>query len=392
MVGIKKPGKIEETQKKIEELRNKLLTFSDKLRSKFSNYIVAVGLLPSSNISYLDREIKKINLIVIVNDNDRRKLSRIELKEKVSKIVDQLASEVDKSLEPETILLSELWYNCLYGNYKVLDVLQTVAPVYDNGVLSGIKSAQIHKTMINEKFSKFIKSYVLIGDLANGTPSMANNKYNVDIGVVIDDSGVKDMSLEELKEKLRVISESKALESQELTGDKCLLNTQIFFLTELWEKLKGGDPDTLNMLRKGVPIIDNGIFLSWKQLLEKGKFQPDLDSLREIIKSKQNSFDVIKKETYVGLINKLYNELIDLSQSVLMHHNIFCEDSEVIQKLSETLIKENKVNKNYLQTLSKLHEYKRNIIEGKDIKFNSRVMEELIGESQDFVNKLSRVY
>jgi len=390
---MKKKSIIKENQEKIERLKNKLVEFSDKLREKFSDYIVTVGLLPSSKISYLDREVKKINLIVIVNDRDRKKLSREELKNKVSNIVNKLASEVDHTIEPETILLSELWYNCLYGNYKVLDVLQRVAPVYDNGVLNGIKNAQLHKTMINEKFSKFVKSYLLLDEVANGNPHIKDDRYKIDVGIIIDDSGVKDMSLDELKSKLEVISASKALDCQELTGDKSSLHTRVFFVTELWERLKEGDNETINLLRRGVPILDNGTFLSWKQLVEKGKFQPDLDSLRNTIKDKQNKFDNVKKTFYSDLIVRLYNELIEISQTVLMHHNIFCENSEVIEKLNEVLVKkENKIDKSYIKTLTKLRDYDRTLRDGKDVKINTRVVDELIGEGQDFINKLSRVY
>jgi hypothetical protein len=380
--------KLNENKKKINALKKKLNIFSSKLIDKFSDYIVTVGLLPAAKITYLDREAKKINLVVIVNDSDRKKLSRDELKDKVSNIVNKLASEVDNTLEPETILLSELWYNCLYRNYKVIEVLQTVAPVYDKGLLSSLKNTQLHNKMINEKFDKFVSSYLLLGDVLKGNLK----DENVNVGIVIDDSGVKDMDSSELKNKLELIAQSKSIESGDFTGNKSKINSKIFLLTELWDKLKEGDTEIIEIVRKGIPIKDNGTFLCWKNLVDNGKFQPDLDSLKNILHEKHGKIYQLKNEIYQDLVNKLYSILVDTSQSVLMHHDIFCEEEETISNLHEILVKKEKIlEKSYLKILMKLNDHKVNIKKGK-FKINSKIAEELIEESQNFMEKLKRIY
>ena len=385
---------ISENKKKIEDLRSKLNIFRDKLLSKFSDYIVTVGLLPASRITYLDREARKINLVVIVNDKDRKKLSRDELKEKISIIVNKLAQEVDNSLEPETILLSEIWYNCLYGNYKVIDVLQTVAPVYDTGILNGLKSTLLHKAMINERFDKFVVSYLILGEVIGGHPRESKTnpeRREVEVGIVIDDSGVRGMSVEELNDKLKIIAEGKALECEELTGNKSKIMSKVYLMTELWEMLKEGDSKVVEMLRNGVPIKDNGTFLSWKQLLEKGKIQPDLDAVRKIIAQNKEKMEKIKGDLHGELVNRLYSSVIEACQSVLMLNNVFCEDSEVLEKINEVLVKQGKMEKNYMEVLIKLNDFRRESKEGK-LKINSRMADHIVEESDKFINRLGRIY
>jgi hypothetical protein len=83
---------------------------------------------------------------------------------------------------------------------------------------------------------------------------------------------------------------------------------------------------------------------------------------------------------------------METSQSVLMHHDVFCEDSEVIEKLHELMVKSKILERPYLDTLVRLNDYHRDLREGKELRINAKVVEELISDSEKFINKMSRVY
>ena len=92
----------------------------------------------------------------------------MELKEKLSAIIDNIAQDIDPNIMTQTIILSEVWQSCYDGKYDILSTVSMSAPVYDTGMLSAIKIADIHRSMILKKFEKYIVSYVLAGSLVQG--------------------------------------------------------------------------------------------------------------------------------------------------------------------------------------------------------------------------------
>ncbi|MEM4230505.1 MAG: DNA-directed RNA polymerase subunit B'', partial [Candidatus Pacearchaeota archaeon] len=56
------------------------------------------------------------------------------------------AKEIDQNINPEVVILSELWMNCYDGKYEILETIAMSAPVYDTGMISAIKIAEILET------------------------------------------------------------------------------------------------------------------------------------------------------------------------------------------------------------------------------------------------------
>jgi hypothetical protein len=106
----------EDAKKKLTELKDKLDGFQKKVLDKFSDYVLGISLLPppkpevdpeTGKEQPIDKN--KIYLLVLVDDSDSKKMSKEELKEKLSTIIHTMAEEVDKRLAIETLLLTELW-------------------------------------------------------------------------------------------------------------------------------------------------------------------------------------------------------------------------------------------------------------------------------------------
>ena len=93
----------------------------------------------------------------MVDDSEPTKMSKAELRDKLTAIIDSIAKEIDEKIVPETVLLSELWQNCYDQKHEVLRLISLASPVYDKGMLAALKISEIHKTMVLKKFNIQLK-------------------------------------------------------------------------------------------------------------------------------------------------------------------------------------------------------------------------------------------
>ncbi|MBW3016724.1 nucleotidyltransferase domain-containing protein, partial [Candidatus Woesearchaeota archaeon] len=205
-----------EVQDKLKAIKEKLTNFQKKVTEKFDKYIVGIALLPpprppapnlppeilAEEQKRYEEEKDRYHTLVLIDDSEPTKMSKGELRDKLSAIMDATAKEIDKNILPQTLLLSELWQNCYDGKYDLLQLIGMSAPIYDTGMLGAIRIAEIHKTMVLKKFEKYIVAYVLAGSLVQGR---ATKESDIDVFVVIDDTDVKKMTRAELRDKLRAI-------------------------------------------------------------------------------------------------------------------------------------------------------------------------------------------
>src|SRR3989344_5399726 len=192
-----------DVEEKLKAIKEKLERFQKRILEKFDKYIMGVALLPPPKpVDGKKIDKNTISVLVLVDDSDSKKMSKQELRDKLISIMMGIADEIDKNIEPQAVLLSELWQNCYDAKYELLQVVALSAPIFDNGMLQAIKIAEVHKSMVLKKFEKYIVSYVLAGSLIQGR---ATKKPDIDVWIVIDDTDVKKMTRVELKDKLRAI-------------------------------------------------------------------------------------------------------------------------------------------------------------------------------------------
>lgn len=262
-----------EAQRRLEKIRTTLEAFDKKVRAKFEDYVMGISLLPPAQ----EQEQKeRINVLVLMDDSDSTKMSKADLQQRLQGLVTQHAQEVDKNLNPEVLLLSELWQACYDQKYDLLKMIAMSATVYDGGMLAAVKIAEIHKEMVLKKFEKYIVSYVLAGSLVQGR---ATPESDIDVFIVIDDTDVKKMTRAELKDKLRAIIIGMGIDAGNATGIKNKLNIQVYILTDFWDNIKEANPIIFTFLRDGIPFYDRGIFMPWKQLLKMGKVKPSPEAI-----------------------------------------------------------------------------------------------------------------
>ncbi|MEM4756002.1 MAG: nucleotidyltransferase domain-containing protein, partial [Candidatus Woesearchaeota archaeon] len=307
-----------EAQKKLDEIKKKLDQFKKKVVDKFGKYAMGIALLPPSKDEKGNIE-DKYNVLVLIDDNDNQFMSKDELKEKTDKIIKAYAQTVEKKINPTVLLLSELWLSCYDAKYDLLQLIAMGAPVHDQGMLSAIKIAEIHKSMVLKKFEKYIVSYVLAGSLVQGR---ATKESDIDVFIVIDDTDVKKMTRAELKDKLRAIIIGMGFDAAQMTGVHNKLNIQVYILTDFWDSIKEANPVIFTFLRDGVPFYDRGIFMPWKQLLKMGKVKPSQEAIDMYMASGEQMLERVHEKLKDIGMEDMFWAILTPSQAALMLYGV----------------------------------------------------------------------
>jgi len=384
-----------EVQEKLKHLKEKLEKFSKEVIDKFEKYIIGVALLPPSKpeegkeISKEEKE--KINVLVLVDDSDSKKMTKEELREKLSLIIEKIAKDIDTNLSPQTLILSDLWQSCYDGKYDLLEMIAMSAPIYDTGMLSAIKIAEVHKGMVLKKFEKYIVCYVLAGSLVQGR---ATKESDIDVFIVIDDTDVKKMTRVELKDKLRAIIIGMGIEAGELTGIKNKLNIQVYILTDFWESIKEANPIIFTFLRDGVPFFDRGVFMPWKLLLKMGRIRPSGEAIEMYMSSGEQ---MIKRVEYklndIG-IEDIFYAILTPSQAALMLYGLTPPTPRETPPLMREIFveKEKLMEEKYVKILERVIDLRKDIEHHKKKNITGKEIDELVENAKEYLERLKKLF
>jgi len=408
------PKLSKEMEEKLKEIKGKLEKFKDRIIEKFDKYIIGVVLLPpeppkqqalppgapgaappangaSQGAPQHPQKSDKIDVLVLVDDSDVKKMTKWELRDKLIAIFDQQAKEIDERLRPDPLLLSELWQSCYDGKYDLLKLIAMGAPVFDTGMVGAIKLAEIHKSMVLKKFEKYIVAYVLAGSLVQGraTPSS-----DVDVWIVIDDTDVKKMTRVELKDKLRAIIIGMGVEAGEMTGIKNKINIQVYIITDFWDSLREANPVIFTLLRDGVPFHDRGIFMPWKQLLRMGKIKPSREAIDLFMSTGDQMLQRIQfKLKDIGM-EDIYYAILTPSQAALMLYGIPPPTPrETPEMMREIFVKKEKLLEDtFVKILEKNIEIRKDIEHGTKKEISGREVDELLKNAQKYLERVKRLF
>jgi len=375
-----------ELEKKLKALKEKLDSFKEKIIAKFGDYIVGITLLPpekpappkeGEKVEEKPKDDQKIQVLVVVDDTDSKKMSKDELHQKFSTIIAKIAEDIDKNLVPQSVLLTDIWQNCYDAKYELNKLISLGAPIHDTGMLAAIKIAEIHKTMVLKKFEKYILSYVLAGSLTQGRATATSD---IDVWIVIDDTDVKKMSRAELKDKLRAIIIGMGIEAGEMTGIKNKLNIQVYILTDFWESLKEANPIIFTLLRDGVPFYDRGIFMPWKQLLRMGRIKPSREAIELFMSTGEQSISRVKLRLKDMGMEDTYYAILTPSQAALMLYGIPPPTPrETPDVMEEIFVKKEKIlEPEYIKILRNNVDVRKKIEHGDKKELSGKELDELI--------------
>ncbi|MFC1728160.1 DUF6932 family protein [Nanoarchaeota archaeon] len=379
-----------EVQKKLKAIKEKVEKFKKKVLTKFEKYVLGIALLPPEKPKEGEKPSENINTLILVDDSDSKEMGKEELADKLHKIIEEMAKEVDKNIKVETVILSELWQDCSDGKYDLLQMIAISAPVYDKGMLAAIKISEVHKQMVLKKFEKYIVSYVLAGSFVQGKP----NPHDIDVYIVIDDTDVKRMTRTELKDKLRAIIIGMAIEAGQITGIEGKLHVQVYILTDFWDSLKEANPVILTFLRDGVPFYDRGVFTAWKQLLKMGKIKPSPEAIEMYMSSGEQVIERVRfKLNDIGMEDIFY-AILTPSQAALMLYGVSPPTPrETASQMRELFVKKEKIlEEEYVKIFEKVFKLRKEMEYEKKKQFTGKEIDDLLKDAQKYLGRLKKLY
>jgi len=394
-----------EVQEKLKAIKTKIDAFQKKIVEKFDKYIVGIGLLPppqppaaglppevqAEQLKRFEELKDKIQVLVLVDDSDSQKMSKQELKDKLTFIIEKDAKETDTTLVPQVLILSEIWQNCYDGKYDATGMIAMCAPVFDRGMLGAIKIAEVHKQMVLKKFEKYVVAYVLAGSMVTGKATPASD---IDVWIVVDDTDVKKMTRAELKDKLRAIIIGMGMDAGDMTGIKNKINIQIYILTDFWEGLKDANAVYFTLLRDGVPFFDRGIFMPWKQLLKMGRIKPSAEAIDMYMSSGEQALERVKFRLREIGVEDFFWSILTPSQAALMLYGVPPPaPKETPGVLREIFVKKEKLlDDKDVDTLQHVLNVRKAIEHGEKKDMTGKEIDELYDLSDKYLKRLKKLF
>ncbi|MFP4523668.1 MAG: nucleotidyltransferase domain-containing protein [Candidatus Woesearchaeota archaeon] len=378
-------------QGKLIDIKNIVERFKDKIVTRLEGYVSGVSLLPPSKDEKDKEDSEKINVLVLIDDYEAKKMSKEELSQKIKTVCDQQAKTVSERLHVEPMLLTELWQHCYDSKTEPLQMIAMSAIVYDTGMLSAIKISEVHKSLVLKKFEKYIVSYVLSGSMTQGR---STPESDVDVFVVIDDTDVKKMTRAELRDKLRAIIIQMGGEAAQMTGIQKDFNIQVYILTDFWESIKDASPVIFTFLRDGVPFYDRGVFMPWKQLLQMGRIKPSPEAIDMYLGSGKQFVERIELKMKEIAMEDFYWGIITPSQAALMMYGIPpTTPRETSKAMRDLLVKKEKLlEPEYVDIFDEIFKIHKDFEHKRKLSITGKEIDDLLDKSKRYLDRLEKLF
>jgi len=285
----------------------------------------------------------------------------------------------------QVVTTAELWQSCCNGDYTMLRTIASAQPVFDTPTLASIRICEYHKTMVLQKFDKYIVSYVLIGSIPQGRSTAASD---IDVLIVIDDTDVKQMSRLELRDRLRgtiaAMGEKAAHDTHVTNHFSC----QVHILTDFWDSVREVNPVIFTFLRYGVPFYDRNIFMIWKRLLLKGELRPSLDSIDRFMNTGEQYLQNAQKQLQDISTNDFFHSIILPSQSAIMLYGLTPPLPQQTARMFREIFveKEHLISAAHVNILDKITALRLRSAKGMTV--SGKEIQDLLKESTAFLQEL----
>ncbi|MBT4257837.1 hypothetical protein HOD88_01480 [archaeon] len=373
--------KMDKTKKELEKLKNFIV--------KKYPYTKALTILPPQAMPLFveEEEIPKeaeklLQLYMIIPEE--------KLKE-TPKIREVLVKELEKLQEKVWLQIKtpvDIWEACMDSKFDIVNSIGMSFPLYDTGFLDKLRVASIHKSLVLQKFEKYVVSYVIAGSLVRGD---MNKESDVDVFVIINDTDVKKMPRLELKERLRNIIFQYISEANAMAGmKKNVLNVQPYLLTDFWESVKDAHPVMFTFIRDGVPLYDRGTFLPWKALLRMGKLKPSPEAIDMFMSMGDNTVKRAKKALLDIVIHDIYWSVLTPSQALLMlYGNPPPTPKQVVGDMTKVFYeKEKMLEKKYINILQEIVQIYKDFEHEKVKEVKGALVDKLVKNTEEYLVRL----
>ncbi len=344
-----------EFKKQMEKTQKEIESFKNGLTKKFK-FIEAIGILPAQSSKKIEEEYeileedsKKglVHIIIIIPEKQFKNIGQIRLE------AINISKKINDKFWIHVMTPVDYWNLGLDSKFDIMEIIAMSLPVLDKGILSAIRVAQIHKSLVLKKFEKYIACYAIYGSI---TREDTKSTSDIDVGIIIDDTDVKKMPRIELKEKLRGIIYSYIQEAEAIAGAKNRLEPQVWLMTEFWDGVKDAHPVFFTFIRDGIPLYDKGTFLPWKSLLKMGKIKPSPEAINMFMSSGNKLKETVQRRIFDIATIDLFWGISTPTQGLLMlYGQAPPTPKETLNKFKEIFYeKEKLVEKKYVDILEEI--------------------------------------
>src|SRR3972149_7458252 len=383
------PPDMDKMQKEMDKTKKELEKFKSYAVKKYS-FIQAIGILPPQSIKLFveeeeaPKETEKYMHLYVVMPEDKFKDFQ-KIKPDLVKQLDSLKQKVWLHLKTPVDVLSM----CLNTSFELAGAIAMSFPLYDkDGILGALRAASIHKSLVLQKFERYVVSYVIYGSfISRGKMS---KDAEIDVGIIINDTDVKKMSRLELRERLRGIVYQYVLVALAMAGVKNTLHVQTWLLTEFWEAVKDAHPVMFTFIRDGVPLYDRGTFMPWKSLLKMGKLRPSPESIDMFMKTSEQTKEMAERRLVDAMVRDIYWGIVTPSQALLMLNGAPPPTpKQLVSEMKRNFVDNEKMlEKKYIDIVERVVDLYKDYEHEKLKEIKGEEMDKLIKDSEDYLNRL----
>ncbi len=233
---------------------------------------------------------------------------------------------------------------------------------------------------IYKEMGDFIAGLIVFGSSARRETST----NDIDILIIIDDVGMR-MSKEIVQTYRIILAKTVAKISPEK------LHIQTMTWTSFWEYVRAGDPVAINILRDGIPLIDQGFIAPLKVLLYNGRIRPSAESVWTYYSLAPASIQRAKSRMDMAIVD-LYWAMIDSAHAALMSiGEIPPSPSYIADMIHKKLVEPGYVDEEYFHIAKKLYTISKKIIRKEVAGYTGKQYDEYQKLAEKFTKEMKKI-
>jgi predicted nucleotidyltransferase/uncharacterized protein (UPF0332 family) len=383
-------GNPEQAKKEFEKTKKELEKLKAFIVKKYP-FTQMIGILPPNSINHFieEEEVPKetekfIHLYMVIPEEEIKEHKKI-----MGEIVKQI-EELKQKIWVQIKTPTDLWETCLDGKFELVGAIALSYPLHDTGILGALRVAEIHKSLVVQKFEKYVVSYVIAGSLVRGE---AVPTSDVDVFIIINDTDVKRMPRLELKERLRSIIYQYVAEASAMAGVQNKLSPQVYLLTDFWESVKDAHPVIFTFIRDGIPLYDRGTFMPWKSLLRMGKLKPSPEAIDMFMSMGDKTVKRVKTALLDVVVNEIFWGVTTPSQALLMLYGLPPPTPKhVASEMKRIFVdKEKMLEKRYVNIVEKVINIYKDFEHEKIKEISGKEVDKLLEDTEDYLKRLKEL-
>ncbi|VVB83805.1 Uncharacterised protein [uncultured archaeon] len=384
------PESSEKVKKEFEKTKKEIEKLKAFIVKKYP-FTQSISILPPASIKHFieEEEVPKetekyIHLYIVIPEENFKEYPKI--KEEIVKQIEEMKQKIWIQIKTP----ADIWELCLDSKFELAGAIAMSYPLHDTGILGALRVAEIHKSLVLQKFEKYVVSYVVAGSLVRGE---AIPTSDVDVFIIINDTDVKRMPRLELKERLRAIIYQYVAEASSIAGVQNKLSPQVYLLTDFWESVKDAHPVIFTFIRDGIPLYDRGTFMPWKSLLRMGKLKPSPEAIDMFMSMGDKTVKRVKTALLDVVVNEIFWGVTTPSQALLMLYGLPPPTPKhVASEMKRIFVdKEKMLEKRYVNIIEKVINIYKDFEHEKIKEISGEEVDKLLKDTEDYLKRLKEL-